>query len=237
MKFKWFQIIRNFLRERREARWNDESLENLLIQDHHLIKKNQMICLTKLNSNELYKIQIIIKHIKPMSRSYFEKIFKNSNLDWKTIYLLPHIATGDTTSRAFQYKLLNVLFLNKMLHRFGISQESLCPSCGLREETPVHIFYSFNHAQILWKKLKYYIQNNLDLPSLTSQSAILGITDSRSENFIIINYLPLTLMYYILKSRSNKHVTILETDKIKVKTLEEDSCNGDKNESKKYCKK
>ena len=33
---------------------HDESLENLPIQDHHLIKKNQILCLTKLNSNELY---------------------------------------------------------------------------------------------------------------------------------------------------------------------------------------
>ena len=49
-----------------------------------------------------------------MSQSYFEKIFKNCNLDWKTIYFLPRIATVDVTIPVFQYKLLNnVLFLNK----------------------------------------------------------------------------------------------------------------------------
>ena len=41
--------------------------QHLLIQDHHLIKKNQILCLTKLNSNELYKIQIIIKYEEPAS--------------------------------------------------------------------------------------------------------------------------------------------------------------------------
>ena len=52
-----------------------------------------------------------------MSQSYFEKIFKNSNLDWKTIYLLPCIATADTTICVFQFKLLNnALFLTKMLY-------------------------------------------------------------------------------------------------------------------------
>ena len=82
-----------------------------------IILLRNIICLTKLNSNELYKIQIIINYKKPTSQSYFEKIFKNSNLDWKTIYLLPRIATVDTTIRVFQYKLLNnVLFLNKMLY-------------------------------------------------------------------------------------------------------------------------
>ena len=80
---------------------HDGSLENLLIQDHHLIKKNQILCLTKLNSNELYQIQITIKHEKPTSQSYFEKIFKNSNLDWKTIYLFPRITAVDKTIRVF----------------------------------------------------------------------------------------------------------------------------------------
>ena len=115
VKLKWFQLIHALPREWKEAiSMHDGSLKNLLIQDHHLIKKNQTLCLSKLNSNELYKISTTIKYKKPTSQSYFEKIFKNSNLDWKTIYLLPSITTVDATIRVFQYKLLNnVLFLNK----------------------------------------------------------------------------------------------------------------------------
>ena len=93
-----------------------------------------------------------------------------------------------------------------MLYRFGILQDSLCSFCSLEEETPMHIFYSCNHTQILWERLKYYIQNNLDLPSLISQSAILGFTDSHSKNFIIISYSLLIFKYYIFKSRSNKQL-------------------------------
>ena len=199
MKFKWFQLIRALPREWKEIiSMHNGSLENLLIHDRHLIKKKQILCLTKLNSNELYKIQIIIKYKKPTSQSYFEKIFKNSNLDWKAIYLLPRIAKVDTTFRVFQYKLLNnVLFLNKMLYRFGISQDSLCSFCCLEEENLMHVFYSCNHTRILWERLKYYIRNNLDLPSLTSQGTILGFTNSESENFIIINPLLLIFKYYI----------------------------------------
>ena len=104
-----------------------------------------------------------------------------------------------------------------MLYRFGISHNSLCSFCNLEEETLMHIFYSCNHTRILWEKLKYYIQNNLDLPSLTSQNAILGVTDSQSENFIIIDHVLLTFKYYIFKSRSNKHYSHLQ-----LKTLEED---------------
>ena len=69
-----------------------------------------------------------------------ERLFEISNLGWITIYFLPRIATADTIIRAFQYKLLkNVLFLNKMLYRFGISHASLCSFCNLEEETPIYI--------------------------------------------------------------------------------------------------
>ena len=79
------------------------------------------------------------------------------------------------------------------------------------------------------------MQNDLDLPPLTSQRAIAGSTDSQSENFIIINHLLLTFKYYIFKSRSNKHLSFLQlkTDIIKAKNLEEDLSNGDDNKSKK----
>ena len=86
-----------------------------------------------------------------------------------------------------------------MLYRFGISQDWLCSFCSLEEETPMHIFYSCNHKQILWERLKYYIQNNLDLPSLTSQSAILDFTDSESQNFIIINQVRLSIIFLSLE--------------------------------------
>ena len=87
--------------------------------------------------------------------------------------------------------------------------------------------------QILWKIFECYIQNSLDLPSLTLQSDILGFTDSQSENFIIMNHLLLIFKYYTFKSRSNKPLSFLQlkTNIIKVKTLEEDLSKGDNNKS------
>ena len=92
---------------------HDGSLENIVIQDHYLIKKNQMLCFTKLNRNELCKIQIIIKNIKGLRlKSYFENIFENSNLDWKTIYLLPCIDTVDTNP-CFPVQIIQQYFYSK----------------------------------------------------------------------------------------------------------------------------
>ena len=76
MNFKLFQLIHALSREWEESvSMHDGSLENFLFQHHHLMKKNQVLCVNKLNSNELYKMQIIIKYKKPTSPSYFEKIF------------------------------------------------------------------------------------------------------------------------------------------------------------------
>ena len=120
-----------------------------------------------------------------------------------------------------------------MLYQFGILENSLCSFCSLEEKTPMNISYSCNHTQILWKRFECYIQNNLDLPSLTLQNDILGFTDSQSENFNIINYLLSIFKYYTFKSRSNKPLSFLQlkTNIIKVKTLEEDLSKGHNNKS------
>ena len=160
MKLKWFQLTYALPREWNQATSTyDGSLQNLLMQDDHLVKKNQVVRLTKLNSNELSKIQIIIKSKKTTSQWYFEMIFRNSNLEWKTIYLLPRIGTVNMTICIFQYKLLsNVLFLSKIQYWFGISQDELYSLCCLEEETLMHIYFSCNHMQILWGRLKYDIK-------------------------------------------------------------------------------
>ena len=89
---------------------------NLAIQDHHLIKKNQILCLNKLDSKELCNIQLLINFLKPTSQAYFENVFAGRIFEWSKIYILPRIVTTDSRIRIFQYKiLLNALYLNKKL--------------------------------------------------------------------------------------------------------------------------
>ena len=75
---------------------------NLLIKDHILIKKRQVYSITRLDSKELYKLQIILRCKKPTSQSYFENYFKTDDFDWKKIYVIPCIVTIDTKQRALQ---------------------------------------------------------------------------------------------------------------------------------------
>ena len=110
---------------------------------YYIAKANGIYCLNKLSSKEIYSILIESTDLKPSSQMYCKNIFENSNLDWKTIYMLPCIVTKDSRLRVFQYKLLNnVLYLNKMLFRFGKIDSPLCSFCKMIEETPLHLFYN-----------------------------------------------------------------------------------------------
>ena len=51
------------------------NLFNFAIHDHHLIKKHQILCFNKLDSKELYIIQLLANFLKPNSQSYFENVF------------------------------------------------------------------------------------------------------------------------------------------------------------------
>ena len=55
LPISWKEILRNYT----------ESINNLVIQDHHLIKKYQILSLNKLNSATLYEILIEANKIKP----------------------------------------------------------------------------------------------------------------------------------------------------------------------------
>ena len=160
-KFFFVQIIHALLISWKEIlRSYTESINNPVIQDHHLIKKYQILSLNKLNSATLYEILIDANNVKPTSQTYFENLFSNFKPDWKSIYLLPRRVTLDTNLRMFQYKLLNnVLYLNNMLFRFKKVDSPLCSYCNEEEETPLHLFHSCLKTKQLWNKLRQYFQN------------------------------------------------------------------------------
>ena len=145
LPISWKEILRNYT----------ESINNFVIQDHHLIKKHQVLSLNKLNSATLYEILIDANNIKPTSQTCFENLFSNFKPDWKSIYLLPRHVTLDTNLRMFQYKLLNnVLYLNNMLFRFKKVDSPLCSYCNEEEETLLHLFHSCLKTKQLWNKLR-----------------------------------------------------------------------------------
>ena len=71
LPISWKNILRNYT----------GSINNLVIQDHHLMKKRQILSLNKLNSATLDQTFINANNIKPTSQTYFENHFLNFKPD------------------------------------------------------------------------------------------------------------------------------------------------------------
>ena len=220
LPISWKEILQNYT----------ENINNLVFQDHHLIKKHQILSLNKLNSATLCEILIDTNIIKPTSQTYFENLFSNFKPDWKSIYLLPRRVTLDTNFRMFQYKLLNnVLYLNNMLHRFKKVDSPLCSYCNEEEETPLHLFHSCLKTKQLWNRLRQYFSQFINIPLSTPQSSILGIFDNNQHSGLI-NHLLLIFKFYIYSTRNTKQLNfnnLMITIK-KIKEIEKELTSSNK---------
>ena len=178
-----------------------------------------------MTTKEIYSIIIKSSDWKPSTQLYYKNVFQNSNLDWKTIYMLPLIVTKDSRLPVFQYELLNkVLYLNKMPFRFGKLFHLFCSFCKMIEEILLNLFYNCTKTELLWNQLKYFISNKtLFFPSLTSQSAILGHIDI-SDYYLLINHLILIYKFFTYNSRNRGYLNIEHLKAIidKTKKIEEE---------------
>ena len=118
----WIQLINAIPKSwKEELRRSNRISDALSVNDHHLVKRNQIYSLDKCNSKELYCLQISLNNSKRRSQLYFEDLFQIKDIHWKHVYLLPLRVTVDANLRIFQYKVLNnVLYLNEKLFRFHI---------------------------------------------------------------------------------------------------------------------
>ena len=122
---------------------------------------------------------------KPFSNAYFKSLFNHNDIDWAAIYMLPRLVTHNTLLQPFQYKILNhALFLNEKLHIFRIKSYPLCSFFNLyKGNTFSHVFYECDRVKCLWLDIVQCFQNTntLVLPTLTPDTANIGILDSVSS--------------------------------------------------------
>ena len=131
---------------------------------------------------------------KPTWNVYFEFFFENPTYNWSKIYLSPRLATIDTALPSFQYKRFNnVLFLNKKLYTFGITNTVFCSYCNTLEETPIHIFFECVPVKCLKEKLRTKFQNDFILLSVTPQTSILGLYNEANNNYNLPRHILLIL--------------------------------------------
>ena len=108
--------------------------------------------------------------------------------------------------RCFQYKIINnILFLNKKLHFFGVSETPLGSFCHTKEEATFHISFEFCKTHSLWEELRKYFHDDFPLPILSPQTALFGILDfSEHEGLFLFNHVLLVFELYLYKTREEK---------------------------------
>ena len=203
-KIYWLQIIDALPKTWKDIILKDKgNAKNLVIFDHHIVRKSQICSLNKLTSKELYLILVEANTVKPTAQDYFENLFETSQFNWKKIYFLIRNTTLDTKARMFQYKVLhNTLYVNKMLFKFG---KVISPRCSFRkllEETIIHLFYDCLIVKRIWNQLKSILSNNTNFLISTPQSVIFGFWDLDTNEHLTLNHLILILKMYIYDTRT-----------------------------------
>ena len=116
----WFQLIHAIPRPWRVAVLNDkENCKNIIYLNHHLIKNNQILAIEKFIPKRTARFM----YCSEKWTSYVSKIFLQhfpQFTGWRERDLfLPHIVSIATTSRMFQYKILNnISYLKKTVFHF-----------------------------------------------------------------------------------------------------------------------
>ena len=198
----------------------EEVPRNFIGEQHFPIINTRMAKIETLTSKEIYTTIIFKKSEKPTSESTIERKLNNNNIQWVQAYMLARKVTMDSYTRAFHTKTThNILYLNKKLTLFGLSESTLCTMCKREDETIAHLFAECEVVRGLWILLGKHLSEHITLPALTPQSAFLGFLD---EN-ILINQILLTFKITIYKSRElgSCNLTMI-TKKIKLTMKIED---------------
>ena len=100
-----------------------------------------------------------------------------------------------------------------MLFRFKTVDFPLCSYCNDEEETPLHLFHSFLKTKQLWRKLRQYLSQFINIPNSTPQSSIVGIFEN-NQHSMLISHLLLTFKFYIYSARKTKQLNFNNLKKI-----------------------
>ena len=133
-----------------------------------------------------------------------EALLQEPNIEWSLVYTFPRKVTIDTSTRTFQYKILNnILYLNNRLYKMTIAESPLCSLCGNDAETVLHFFCHCSITQNLWTQMQNWLSKILDIPELTYKIAILGKYPCQGATDILINHITLMFEKFLYARRKS----------------------------------
>ena len=207
--FKWIQIVNAIPKEWKSAIKNSQFSRDICCFQQHLNRNDKMVPTGLFSSRFFYDIYIDKISIKPTSENYFNRLF-GPDISWDKIYTLPHLATVDTRTRIFQFKVShNTLFLNARLIHLGFSTTPLCSLCHNFNETPIHFFSECLITVGLWSEVTNFFIPHLNLDPLTPQSALLGFFNINDKSHFIKNHILLLFKFCVYKN--SKDILNLQT--------------------------
>ena len=117
--------------------------------------------------------------------------------------MLPRRVTMDSESRNFQYCVLNnIVYLNEQLFKINLSDNPYCSFCKSSYENVIHMFSECNVFQKIWSKLREWFSPELNLPALTPQNAILGISAKDAPFDLLLNHILILFIQRLYQCRN-----------------------------------
>ena len=169
---EWYGIIQSI-----PSNWKEPILSNPTNREVYnsvsrdgetIIINNVAMEIKTIKTRHIYKHLIGRKVKEPSSKFYFNRNFDlEEDFPWNKVYTLPYNTAIESTTRVFQYKILNnILYLNKRLHRMKLAESPLCGLCKLYPEAISHLFFEYKVSSQLWKEIQGEFYPYLVFPNL-----------------------------------------------------------------------
>ena len=167
---------------------------------------NQVI---KAKQTNKYVYQFLMAKKPPTdnkSEQKWTEQFRDSSLNWKTIYTNRLSATKEIKLQNFQYKfLMRIIPSNTFLLKCKIATSALCDFCEMEIETINHLFWECLHVQQFWAEIANFLKDyNVDI-TFNLITICFGITQQINKpNIQVKNFVTLLAKYFIFRSKCQK---------------------------------
>ena len=220
--FKYMQLLHAIPNTRRSHIRNSSFTYTEIPESCVLTTCDKQYSLEQLTSKLIYDILIVKLFVQPTSTDYWKNTLRlKDELDWKEVFMIPRLATIESSMRVFQYKLLNnALYLNAKLYKMKIIKSPLCTFCHEHDETPVHFFVECPVTTMLWSQYKEWLRGYITLATLTPQSALIGfLKDVCRGDYALTNHILLIFKRAIYELRLSKAKPSIYFIKQKLKSI------------------
>ena len=164
----------------------------------------EVINISKLRSKQIYLQLLKKEESEPPVFDRIERNYGFSSKEIENIFLRLRQCTLNSRLREFQFKLMHgIIYTNHHLFRFGLVSSNLCSFCEKEEETYSHLFYSCEHAQLIWDSCNRFL-DYVDLRNCIWEEILFGKEECNKGKNQLLNHILILVKYLIFKSREHK---------------------------------